>query len=141
MNQTVYTCLWFNGDQAGDAAKFYCSIFKDAVIVSENPMVTLFTVGDMKIMALNGNTGLPFNDSASIVIECETQEEIDTYWQKLCEGGKEKMCGWLSDKYGVSWQILPKDLKKLMGNKEKSQYVMNALLKMKKININELMNA
>ncbi len=92
-------------------------------------------------MALNGGPVFTFNESISFVVECDTQEEIDTYWKKLTDGGEESMCGWLKDKYGVSWQIVPAILGQMMSDPGKSQRVMEAFLKMKKLDINTLLKA
>lgn len=92
-------------------------------------------------MALNGGPVFTFNESISFVVECDTQEEIDTYWKKLTDGGEESMCGWLKDKYGVSWQIVPAILGQMMSDPGKSQRVMEAFLKMKKFDINTLLKA
>lgn len=115
-------CLWFD-DQAEEAANFYASIFKDSEIgfigrfgkegfehhgkPEGTAMSVDFRLNQMQFIALNGNRGYTFNDSASVVVYCDTQEEIDHYWTMLTDDGKEQMCGWLKDKYGVSWQILP----------------------------------
>ncbi len=85
--------------------------------------------------------GFSFNEGISLVVDCDTQDEIDFHWNKLTEGGQESMCGWLKDKYGVSWQIVPSVIGKLMTDKERAPRVMQAFMKMKKINIEELLNA
>ena len=92
-------------------------------------------------MALNGGPVFTFNESISFVVECDTQEEIDTYWKKLTDGGEESMCGWLKDKYGVSWQIVPAILGQMMSDPGKSLRVMEAFLNMKKLDINTLLKA
>jgi predicted 3-demethylubiquinone-9 3-methyltransferase (glyoxalase superfamily) len=133
----IYSCLWFT-DNAKDGATYYCSIFKDSKIISENPMVVIFELNGTRFMALNGRQDTAFIDSVSFVIECDTQEEIDHYWNKLTTGGEESMCGWLKDKFGISWQVVPSVLGKLMSDPGRSQRVINAFLKMKKFNIAEL---
>jgi len=140
MNSTIYPCLWFDG-KAQEAAKFYCSVFKNSKITIDTPMVVNFELNGKKFMGLNGGPNFKFNEAISFVIDCETQEEIDYYWTKLSEGGSEQQCGWLKDKYGVSWQVVPTILGKLMSNPEKSGRVMQAFMKMKKFDIEKLMNA
>ncbi|HET7819150.1 MAG TPA: VOC family protein [Bacteroidia bacterium] len=140
MNSTIYPCLWFDG-KAQEAAKFYCSVFKNSKITIDTPMVVNFELNGKKFMGLNGGPNFKFNEAISFVIDCETQEEIDYYWSKLSEGGSEQQCGWLKDKYGVSWQVVPTILGKLMSNPEKSGRVIQAFMKMKKFDIEKLMNA
>ncbi|TGD56708.1 VOC family protein [Flavobacterium humi] len=140
MKNPIYPCLWFDG-QAKEAASFYCSVFTDSKITDENPMVTTFEVKGQKFMCLNGGPMFRFNEAVSFVIDCETQEEIDYYWNKLTEGGEESQCGWLKDKFGVSWQVVPVVLAQLLSNPEKSQRVVQAFMKMKKFDIETLLNA
>ncbi|MFC6101654.1 VOC family protein [Olivibacter domesticus] len=138
MKNPIYPCLWFDG-QAQEAAKFYCSIFPNSKITADNQMVATFELDGKKFMALNGGPNFTFNEAVSFVIDCDSQEEIDHYWEKLTsEGGKEGNCGWLKDKYGVSWQVVPTILPKLLSNPEKSQKVLDAYLKMKKFDIKTL---
>lgn len=137
----MYPCLWFDGN-AKEAATFYCSVFKDSKILSENPMVVMFELNGQKFMGLNGGPMFKFNEAVSYVVECANQEEIDQYWNNLtADGGQESMCGWLKDKYGFSWQIVPAILGKLMSDPEKGHRVMQALMKMKKLDIATLTNA
>ena len=140
MTNPIYPCLWFD-DQAREAADFYCSIFKNSKITSDNPMVTMFEINGTQFMALNGGPKFNFTEAVSFVINCDTQEEIDRYWDKLTEGGEESMCGWLKDKYGISWQIVPVVLGKLMSDPEKRNRVIDAFLKMKKFDIQTLLDA
>jgi predicted 3-demethylubiquinone-9 3-methyltransferase (glyoxalase superfamily) len=140
MKNPIYTCLWFDG-KAQEAAQFYCSVFKNSQIVSVSPMVTIFELNERKFMALNGGPKFKFNESVSFVIDCDTQEEIDYYWQNLTESGTESRCGWLKDKFGVSWQVVPTILGSLMGNVEKAPRVVEAFMKMKKFDIQTLLNA
>jgi len=140
MTHPLYTCLWFNNN-AKEAADYYCDIFKNSKILSENPMVVMFEVNGFKFMALNGGDQFKFNESVSFVIECDTQDEIDHYWNAFTKEGQESMCGWCKDKYGVSWQVVPKILGQLMNDKEKGPRVMQAFLKMKKFEIEKLLNA
>jgi predicted 3-demethylubiquinone-9 3-methyltransferase (glyoxalase superfamily) len=140
MKNPIYTCLWFD-NQAKAAADFYCSVFENSKITSENPMVVIFELNGKKFMGLNGGPQFNFTEAVSFVVECETQKEIDNYWNKLTEGGTESQCGWLKDKFGVSWQIVPAILGKLMSDPERSQRVVQAFLKMKKFDIEVLKNA
>lgn len=141
MSNQIYPCLWFDG-QAQEAAKFYCSIFKNAKITADNQMVVTFELNGKKFMGLNGGPQFKFNEAISFVVDCETQEEIDHYWSKLTAGGgSEGNCGWLKDKFGVSWQIVPTILPKLLSNPEKTTSVLNAYMKMKKFDIKALENA
>lgn len=141
MKNEIYPCLWFNG-QAQAAAKFYCSIFKNSKITADNQMVVTFELNGKKFMGLNAGPQFIFNEAISFVVDCDTQEEIDYYWEKLtAEGGSEGNCGWLKDKFGVSWQIVPAVLPKLLSNPDKAQSVMQAFMKMKKFDISALENA
>ncbi|MBL7866140.1 MAG: VOC family protein [Cyclobacteriaceae bacterium] len=141
--QKITTFLWFN-NQAREAAAFYCSLFKNSRIVTDTPMVVVFELEGQQFMALNGGPRFPFTEAISLYVDCETQEEVDTLWNKLtANGGAESMCGWCKDKYGLSWQIIPKTLIRLMNDpdKEKSQRVMEAMLQMRKIDIRKLEDA
>ncbi|MEJ7778814.1 MAG: VOC family protein [Daejeonella sp.] len=140
MTNKIYPCLWFNG-QAKEAADYYCTIFKDSKITSANPIVVNFEINGTKFMGLNGGPKYKFSPASSYVIECETQEEIDLYWDKLGEGGAYNQCGWLDDKFGVSWQVVPAILGKLMSDPEKSPRVVQAFLQMTKFDIETLINA
>lgn len=155
--QKISPCLWFD-DQGEEAAKFYTSIFKDSKIGDvtrygkegyeihgreEGTVMTVeFEIEGQKFLALNGGPIFKFNEAISFQVYCETQEEVDYYWEKLSEGGDEKaqQCGWLKDKYGVSWQIVPTILIKMLKDKdsEKSQKVMKAMLQMHKLDISTL---
>lgn len=137
MTKPIYNCLWFD-NQAKEAAAFYCSIFKDGKIISENPMVVNFEINGTRFMSLNGGPMYNPNEAVSMVIECESQTEIDHYWNSLSSnGGAESQCGWVKDKFGFSWQIIPANLGTLMANPN----AMAALMKMKKIEISILENA
>lgn len=140
MKNDLYACLWFDG-KAKEAAEFYCGIFADSKITSDTPMVINFELKGKKFMALNGGPIFTFNEAVSFVVECETQEEIDHYWQRLTEGGSEGQCGWLKDKFGLSWQIVPTVLGELMSNPKKAPGVMQALRQMKKFDIEKLKHA
>lgn len=140
MKTPLYPCLWFDG-KAHEAAEFYCSVFDDSSIESVNPMVVIFQIMGQKYMGLNGGPVFKFNEAVSFVIDCETQEEIDYYWGKLTEGGEESQCGWLKDRYGLSWQVVPTILGKLMNDPQKAGPVMQAFLQMKKFDIQGLLDA
>lgn len=140
MIKQIYPCLWFDG-QAKQAATYYCSVFKDAEITSENPMVVNFTLNGFKVMALNGGPKYHFTPATSFVIECETQDEIDYYWEQLGKDGRYDKCGWLSDKFGLSWQIVPSILGKLMADQERAPRVIAAFMQMSKFDIATLENA
>ena len=140
MNNQIHPCLWFD-NQAQEAAKFYCSVFKNSKITLDTPMVVNFELNGKKFMGLNGGPMFKFNESVSFVVDCDTQEEIDYYWDALTKGGSESMCGWLKDKYGVSWQIVPSILGQLMTDPERASRVVPAFLKMKKFYIAVLKSA
>ena len=146
--------LWFD-TESEEAAKFYTSVFPNSRIVeithygSAGPrtegtvMTVTFELDGQKLAALNGGPNFKFNEAVSFEVSCETQEEVDMYWSKLSEGGEEGPCGWLKDKFGLSWQIVPTALPRLLGDpdREKSQRVMQAMLQMRKIEIDELERA
>ena len=141
--------LWFD-TQAEEAMNFYVSIFKNSKVggVSRGPDGKAFTVtfvlDGQEFMGLNAGPQFQFNESISLFVNCENQKEVDEYWNKLiADGGEESQCGWLKDKYGLSWQIIPKQLGELMGDPdpEKSQRVMQAMLKMQKIIVADLQKA
>lgn len=140
--QKVTPFLWFD-HQAEEAAKFYCSIFKNANIICVSPMIVTFEVEGQKIMALNGGPQFTFTEAISFFVNCETQEEVDYFWNKLTEGGKASRCGWLKDKFGLSWQIVPTLLGTLMSDKdpEKSKRVLQVMLQMTKMDIAVLKRA
>lgn len=141
MNNSIHPCLWFDG-QAKEAATFYCSVFKNSKITTDTPMVVNFELNGQKFMGLNGGPQFKFNESVSFVVECDDQTEIDHYWNKLTAGGAASQCGWLKDKFGLSWQIIPKRLGELMdGDAQKSQRVMQVLMSMGKIEIAKLEEA
>lgn len=140
MKNQMYPCLWFDG-QAKEAAEFYCGIFENSKITSQNPMVVRWELNGNQFMGLNGGPQYQFSPANSYVIECETQQEIDHYWDKLGAGGKYNQCGWLDDKFGVSWQIVPTILGQLMSDPERSQRVVAAFMQMTKFEIDKLVNA
>lgn len=139
--QKITPFLWFNSG-GEEAAKFYCTVFKNSKIITSNPMVTSFDLEGLNISILNGGPMFKLNESFSLMISCDTQEEIDYFWNTLtADGGEESQCGWLKDKYGVSWQVVPSILPQLMSDPAKSQKVIQAFLKMKKFDIETLMKA
>ncbi|MCE6992018.1 VOC family protein [Dyadobacter sp. CY323] len=140
MIKPLYPCLWYDGN-AKEAAEYYCAIFKSSKITSENPMVVSFELNGFKFMGLNGGPHYKFSPATSFVVECDTQEEIDYYWEKLGEGGSYNQCGWLDDKFGMSWQIVPAVLSKLMSDPEKAPRVVEAFMQMTKFDIAALENA
>ncbi len=153
--QKITPFLWFD-DQAEDAAKFYTSIFKNSKIgkiarydkagekaagrPAGSVMTIEFQLEGQEFVALNGGPHFKFTEAISFVVNCQTQEEIAYYWEKLSEGGKEVQCGWLKDKFGLSWQIVPTVLGELLSDKDalKSQRVMEAMLQMVKLDIAKL---
>src|SRR6266699_3004230 len=156
--QRITPFLWFE-DKAEEAATFYTSVFKNSKIgkiarydeagekASGRPtgsvMTVEFQLEGQEFVALNGGPMFKFTEAISFVVNCETQEEVDYYWEKLSAGGKEVQCGWLKDKYGLSWQIVPTVLGKLVSDKDaaKSQRVMQAMLKMVKLDVKKLKQA
>jgi predicted 3-demethylubiquinone-9 3-methyltransferase (glyoxalase superfamily) len=140
--------LWFD-DQAEEAMKFYVSIFKNSKVLNISPgpngkaFSVSFELDGQEITGLNGGPNFKFTEAISFFVNCETQAEVDYLWEKLTAGGKEVQCGWLKDKYGLSWQIVPTALGELLGDPDpvKSQRVMKAMLKMKKIEIAGLRRA
>ncbi len=152
--QKIGPCLWFDG-QAEDAAKFYVSIFKNSKIVTTtyyleglpqpagSVMTVVFILDGEEFTALNGGPQFTFSPAISFVAKCDTQEDVDHLWQKLTEGGEEVQCGWLKDKYGVSWQVVPTALIEMLSKTDSaaSQRAMSAMLKMKKLDIAELTRA
>jgi len=140
MQTPIYPCLWFD-DNAKEAAEFYTTIFPNSRITQESPIVVNFELDERKFMGLNGGPQFSFNESVSFVIECKDQKEIDYYWDKLTKGGEESMCGWLKDKYGVSWQVIPAILGELMSDPERGPNVVAAFMQMRKFDIETLLNA
>ena len=157
--QRIAPCLWFD-DQAEEAAGFYCGIFRNSRVTSvsrygeagkeqhQRPpgsvMVVAFELDGQPFTALNGGPVFKFNEAISLQVYCETQKEIDYYWEKLTAGGgEESVCGWLKDKYGVSWQIVPTVMQELFEDHKSQKYAgaMEAMMKMKKLDIEELKRA
>jgi len=152
--QKITPFLWFD-DKAEEAMNFYLSIFKNSKRgrisrygeAGPGPkgavMVVTFQLDGQEFMALNGGPHFKFTEAISLLVNCETQDEVDALWEKLSEGGAKGQCGWLKDKYGLSWQIVPTALGEMMSDPdpEKSKRVMNAMLQMKKLDINILKQA
>jgi predicted 3-demethylubiquinone-9 3-methyltransferase (glyoxalase superfamily) len=160
MPQRISPCLWF-ADEAEEAARFYVGIFKSSRIVAitrygeagfeahhrpaGSVMTVVFELDGQSFTALNGGPAFTFNEAISFQVNCATQEEIDYYWEKLAAGGdpKARMCGWLKDRYGVSWQIVPTGMDEIFKDEKSAgaQRAMEAMLRMKKLDIAELRRA
>lgn len=157
--QKISTCLWFDG-KAEEAAKFYTSIFKNSKILGISRydkdsseasgqkegavMTVMFEIEGREFMGLNGGPIFKFNESVSFMIDCKDQEEVDYYWDNLiADGGKPSECGWLKDKYGLSWQVVPSILNELIGGKDtkKGRAAMKAMLTMSKMDVAKLQKA
>lgn len=152
--QKITTCLWFE-DQAEEAAEFYTSVFQDSRILGAShygeagpgpagqAISVQFDIEGRRFMALNGGTAATFTEAISLVVDCADQAEVDRYWRALTDGGSESRCGWLKDRYGVSWQIVPSVLGSLIGgpDPEGSQRAMQAMLGMRKLDIATLQKA
>jgi predicted 3-demethylubiquinone-9 3-methyltransferase (glyoxalase superfamily) len=152
--QKITPFLWFNNN-AEEAVNFYISVFKDSSLgkvarygdAGPGPkgqlMTADFKLNGQEFIALNGGPHFTFNEAISFVVNCKDQQEVDYYWDKLSEGGQKSMCGWLKDKFGLSWQVVPSVLPTLIGDPDvhKAQNVMRAMMKMQKIVIRELEEA
>ena len=152
--QKIVPFLWFNG-QAEEAANFYISIFKNSKILNisrsgdagpgpkGSVMSATFELNGERFIALNGGPQFTFSPAVSFFVNCETQQEVDELWEKLSAGGKKERCGWLKDKFGLSWQVIPTALGQMLGDKDpkKSSNVMKAMLQMDKIDIASLNRA
>ena len=156
--QKISPFLWFD-DDAEEAAKFYTSVFKNSKVTEiarygeagtkasgrqkGSVMTVSFELEGQKFTALNGGPVFKFSPAISFAVTCETQDEVDYFWDKLSDGGQQVECGWLTDKYGVSWQIVPKALIEMLSDRDakKSERVMEAMLQMKKLEIQVLRNA
>ena len=152
--QKITTFLWFD-NQAEEAAKLYVSLFKNSKVGSisrygdagpgpkGSAMMVNFQLDGQEFMALNGGPQFKFTPAISLFVNCETQQEVDEYWDKLSAGGQEIQCGWLKDKYGLAWQIVPTALIRLLKDKDtaKTQRVMKAMFQMKKLDIARLEEA
>ena len=134
--QKITPFLWFEGN-ALEAAEFYVSIFKNSKVISASPMMVTLELEGQRLMILNGGPHYKLTPAVSLFVNCETQLEIDDLWQKLTDGGADGRCGWLVDKYGLSWQLVPPILGELLGDKDraKAQRVMAAMMNMNKLEI------
>ena len=156
MKNGITPCLWFNSE-AEEAAKFYVSVFKNSKITNVSrygeegfefhgkaegtAMTVNLTINGTEFIALNGGPQFKFTEAVSFQVFCDTQEEIDHLWDKLTDGGSEIQCGWLKDRYGLSWQIIPAVLPDLMNDPQRAERVTRAYLKMKKFDIEALLKA
>jgi predicted 3-demethylubiquinone-9 3-methyltransferase (glyoxalase superfamily) len=152
--QKITTYLWFD-NQAEEAAEFYTSIFEDSRILEVNrygdagpgpagtAMMVTFELAGQRFLALNGGPQFTFTEAISLHVDCASQEEVDELWAKLTDGGEESQCGWLKDRWGLSWQIIPRALPELLSNPDpaKAQQVMKAMLGMRKIDVSALEEA
>ncbi len=152
--QKITPCLWFD-DQAEEAARFYTAIFKNSKIgevayygegaprPKGSVLTVRFQLDGQEFLALNGGPQFQFTEAVSFIVNCETQEEVDRMWEKLSEGGEKVQCGWLKDKYGLSWQIVPTVLAKMLSDPDpaRAERVLQAVLRMKKLDIKELEKA
>ncbi len=141
-SQKITPFLWFDG-QAEKAAKFYTSIFRNSKIERVSPMAASFQLDGVEFIALNGGPQFKFTEAVSFLVSCDTQEKIDYFWEKLSESGSKSRCGWLKDKFGLSWQVVPPVLGELLNDPDhaKSQRVMQAMLQMDKLDIRGLQDA
>ena len=154
MEQKIVTNLWFD-TQAEEAAEFYCSVFEDSRIVSVarypdavpdkagQVMVVEWELNGQRFVGINGGPQFKFDEAVSLQINCEDQDEVDYYWEKLSEGGRESQCGWLSDKYGLSWQVTPVGMDALFSDPdpERANRAMKAMFEMRKLDIAALQAA
>lgn len=152
--QKIVPCLWFDG-KAEEAMKFYTSIFKNSRVGNVtrygeagpgekgSVMTAAFEIEGQEFLALNGGPNFKFSPAISFIVQCKTQEEVDDFWAKLLEGGAPQQCGWLTDKFGVSWQIVPTILPEMLqdDDAEKTKRVMQAMLRMVKLDIKALKQA
>lgn len=152
--QRISTCLWFDG-KAEEAANFYLSIFKDSKVIDTmrwgdtgpgpkgSVLAVTFEINGYEILALNGGPHYSFTPAISLFVKCKTQDEVDHYWDRLLDGGKPMQCGWLTDKFGVSWQIVPTILGEMLQDKDKAKAnrVMQAMMQMVKLDIPTLKRA
>lgn len=152
--QNLSTCLWFD-TQAAEAAAFYVSLFPNSRIVETtyhlegspfpagSVMAVSFVLDGVEILALNGGSRVSFSPAMSLVASCETQEQVDTLWRRLSEGGEAGRCGWLTDRYGVSWQVVPRTLLRLIGSADRAaaQRAVAAMMTMGKLDIAAMQRA
>ena len=154
ITQKLTPCLWFD-TASEEAATFYTSVFPNSRIVdvvrygeagprlADTVMVVTFELDGLKFIALNGGPEFAFSEAISFLVSCDSQEEVDQFWNALSEGGEEGPCGWLKDRFGVSWQVVPRQLGEMLGDpdRERAGRAMEAMLKMSKIDVAELRRA
>lgn len=140
--QKITPFLWFD-NQAEEAVRFYCSVFPNAKIEKLSAFVSSFELEGLHFTALNGGPHYKFSGAISLYVNCESQAEVDHYWEKLGEGGEHQQCGWLRDRFGVSWQIIPSALPRLLNDPDrtKADRAMQAMMQMRKIDISGLERA
>ena len=140
--QKITPFLWYSGN-VDEAVDFYTSVFKSSKVISKNPMGATIELEGQQLNLFNGGPLFPFTEAISLYVNCDTQDEIDYYWEALTQGGQESRCGWLKDKFGLSWQIVPSVLGSLLWDKDrkKADAAMQAMLKMGKLDIKMLQNA
>jgi predicted 3-demethylubiquinone-9 3-methyltransferase (glyoxalase superfamily) len=140
--QKITPFLWFDG-RAEEAVRFYCSVFPNAKIEKLSSFVSSFELEGLRFTALNGGPHYKFSGAISFYVHCESQAEVDHYWEKLGEGGEHQQCGWLRDKFGISWQIIPSALPRLLNDPDraKADRAMQAMMQMQKIDIGGLERA
>lgn len=140
--QKITPFLWFD-NQAEEAVRFYCSVFPNAKIEKLSAFVSSFELEGLHFTALNGGPHYKFSGAISLYVNCESQAEVDHYWEKLGEGGEHQQCGWLRDRFGVSWQIIPSALPRLLNDPDrtKADRAMQAMMQMRKIDIGGLERA
>ncbi len=137
----ITPCLWFDGN-AQEAVKFYTTVFKNSKIIGLHPVMSTFEIEGQRLMALNGGPAFNFTEAVSLYLSCKDQAEVDYYWRALtADGGSEGQCGWLKDKFGLSWQIVPEVLNELMSDPARADKVIGALLKMNKLVVADLEKA
>src|SRR3954466_3330674 len=154
MQQRITTNLWFDGN-AEEAAEYYCSIFKNSRVVSSAPytdsgmgepgktMVVEWELDGQRFVGINGGPQFTFSEAISLQVNCEDQEEIDYYWERLTDGGEEGPCGWLKDRYGLSWQVVPTGMAEMLTDPDpgRAERAMRAMLGMRKIDVAAIRNA
>jgi predicted 3-demethylubiquinone-9 3-methyltransferase (glyoxalase superfamily) len=141
--QKITTFLWFD-HQAEEAARHYVSIFRDSRITELSPIMVAFELGGQRFYALNGGPQAAFNEAVSLYVDCDDQDEVDRLWERLtADGGEEGQCGWLKDRYGLSWQIIPRALPRLLGDPDpgRAERAMQAMLQMSRIDVRALEKA
>ena len=139
-NSIIYPCIWCDNN-GGEMVAFYRSVFKQSAVFDQNELAMTFELNGSRFMVLNGGPRYKPTPAISFVVSCETQDEIDFYWDHLAHNGRHEQCGWLTDQFGVSWQIVPSVLPKLLADPNRQPAVFAALMKMTKLNIQQLEEA